>query len=100
MALTFTTFDVFTKTAFRGTPLGIIYVLANTQLTQDQKQLIARELKPLQDGYSCTSRPPPTSAPAPPASTIFTPLAEIPFLRRPPPPIGTANYTTSCTTYA
>lgn len=52
MALTFTTFDVFTKTAFRGTPLGIIYVLADTQLTQDQKQLIARELKPLRDGYS------------------------------------------------
>lgn len=39
----FITIDVFTHTRFRGNPLAIILVDRNLTLTQEQKQLIARE---------------------------------------------------------
>jgi len=42
--LAFVTLDVFTQTAFEGNPLAIIKVPASLRyLTQEKKQLIARE---------------------------------------------------------
>ncbi|KAF3070756.1 hypothetical protein GL218_00299 [Daldinia childiae] len=89
MALTFTTFDVFTKTPFRGNPLGIINVPADTQLTQDQKQLIARELN-LSETVFLHEQTPADVGARTARIDIFTPLAEIPFAGH--PTIGTANY--------
>jgi PhzF family phenazine biosynthesis protein len=43
-ALAFVTLDVFTQTSFEGNPLAIIKVPASLRhLTQEKKQLIARE---------------------------------------------------------
>ncbi|KAI2632239.1 Diaminopimelate epimerase-like protein [Hypoxylon sp. NC1633] len=89
MSLNFTTFDVFTTTPFRGNPLAIVQVPAGTQLTQDQKQLIAREFnlsetvflheQTTADIQARTAR-----------IDIFTPYAELPFAGH--PTVGTANY--------
>ncbi|KAI0130740.1 Diaminopimelate epimerase-like protein [Daldinia grandis] len=89
MALTFTTFDVFTKTSFRGNPLGIIYVLADTDLSQEQKQLLARELN-LSETVFLHEQTPADIRARTARIDIFTPLAEIPFAGH--PTIGTANY--------
>lgn len=43
MSLSFVTFDVFTTTKFSGNPLAIVHVPASIELSQEQKQLIARE---------------------------------------------------------
>ena len=42
-SLSFSTVDVFTKKAFRGNQLAIIYMPTNTTLSQQNKQAIARE---------------------------------------------------------
>ncbi|KAI1481390.1 Diaminopimelate epimerase-like protein [Daldinia eschscholtzii] len=93
MALKFTTFDVFTKTPFRGNPLGIVSVPADTasatQLSQDQKQLIARELN-LSETVFLHEQTPADIRARVARIDIFTPLAEIPFAGH--PTVGTANY--------
>ncbi|KAI0851978.1 Diaminopimelate epimerase-like protein [Daldinia vernicosa] len=90
MALTFTTFDVFTKTPFRGNPLGIVSVPADAQqLTQDQKQLIARELN-LSETVFLHEQTPADIRARTARIDIFTPRAEVPFAGH--PTVGTANY--------
>ncbi|OTA53287.1 phenazine biosynthesis protein-like protein phzf family [Hypoxylon sp. EC38] len=89
MALDFVTFDVFTTTPFRGNPLAIVQVPVGTKLSQDQKQLIAREFnlsetvflheQTVEDIQARIAR-----------IDIFTALAEVPFAGH--PTIGTSNF--------
>ncbi|CEI67704.1 hypothetical protein FVEN_g9520 [Fusarium venenatum] len=91
MSLTFTTLDVFTKTAFEGNPLAVVTIPPPSQcppLTQDQKQRIAREFNLSEtvfvhdvENRSESSRR---------KIDIFTPKAELPFAGH--PTIGTAIF--------
>ena len=79
MSYRFVTLDVFTEARFEGNPLAIVHVPANSALTQDQKQAIAREFNLSEtvflheDDRSAARR-----------LDIFLPTVEIPFA-------GTAN---------
>ncbi|KAM0276746.1 hypothetical protein ACHAQH_006457 [Verticillium albo-atrum] len=86
MTLPFTTLDVFTETRLKGNPLAVVTIPHGTQLTQGQKQAIAREFNLSETTF--------VHDVADPASTterrfdIFTPRAELPFAGH--PTIGTA----------
>ncbi|KAL2358450.1 hypothetical protein BJ546DRAFT_10580 [Cryomyces antarcticus] len=89
--LTFVTLDVFTHTKFSGNPLAIVRVPVSTSLTQEQKQVIAREfnlsetvfLHPALEGLRLPEW----------KIDIFTVPQEIPFAGH--PIIGTACYVLS-----
>ncbi|KAI1777539.1 Diaminopimelate epimerase-like protein [Hypoxylon cercidicola] len=89
MALTFTTFDVFTTTPFRGNPLAIVEVPADVVLSQDQKQLIAREFN-LSETVFLHEQTPEDMRARHALIDIFTAIAEVPFAGH--PTIGTSNY--------
>ncbi|KAI1412275.1 Diaminopimelate epimerase-like protein [Hypoxylon sp. FL1857] len=89
MALNFTTFDVFTTTPFRGNPLAIVQVPLGTSLSQDQKQLIAREFN-LSETVFLHEQTPQDVEERAARIDIFTAIAEVPFAGH--PTIGTANF--------
>ncbi|KAI0880134.1 Diaminopimelate epimerase-like protein [Annulohypoxylon maeteangense] len=89
MALNFTTFDVFTTTPFQGNPLAIVQVPIGTYLSQDQKQLIAREFN-LSETVFLHEQTPEDVRSWVARVDIFTPLAEVPFAGH--PTIGTSNF--------
>ncbi|KAI0843582.1 Diaminopimelate epimerase-like protein [Hypoxylon sp. FL0890] len=89
MALNFTTFDVFTTTAFRGNPLAIVQVPIGTELSQNQKQLIAREFN-LSETVFLHEQTAEDIQRRVARIDIFTPLAEVPFAGH--PTIGTSNF--------
>ncbi|KAI0385497.1 Diaminopimelate epimerase-like protein [Hypomontagnella monticulosa] len=89
MALSFTTFDVFTQTPFRGNPLAIIRVPSGTQLSQTQKQLIAREFN-LSETVFLHEQTDEDIRARTARVDIFTPYAEIAFAGH--PTVGTANF--------
>ncbi|KAL6922593.1 hypothetical protein FSST1_006619 [Fusarium sambucinum] len=91
MSLTFTTLDVFTKTAFEGNPLAVVTIPPPSQcppLTQDQKQRIAREFNLSETVFvhDVGNR----SESSKRNIDIFTPKAELPFAGH--PTIGTAIF--------
>jgi len=85
--LQYSTLDVFTNTRYVGNPLGLVKVPSSLKLTQDEKQLIAREFN-----YSETvfvhERPDPSVNEW--TVDIFLTSKEIPFAGH--PTIGTACY--------
>jgi predicted PhzF superfamily epimerase YddE/YHI9 len=87
--LTYVTTDVFTRTRYIGNPLAIVQIPAGTLLSQEQKQLIAREFN-----YSETvflHLPADSSNPRNHYDIdIFTTYTELPFAGH--PTIGTACY--------
>ncbi|KAI1106352.1 Diaminopimelate epimerase-like protein [Jackrogersella minutella] len=89
MALTFTTFDVFTSTPFRGNPLAIVEIPTGTELSQDQKQLIAREFN-LSETVFLHEQTPADVQKQTVRIDIFTALSEVAFAGH--PTIGTANF--------
>lgn len=89
MALDFTTFDVFTTTPFQGNPLAIVQVPIGTHLSQDQKQLIAREFN-LSETVFLHEQTAEDVRTRIARVDIFTPLAEVPFAGH--PTIGTSNF--------
>ncbi|KAI6091055.1 Diaminopimelate epimerase-like protein [Hypoxylon rubiginosum] len=89
MALTFTTFDVFTTTPFRGNPLAIVQVPTAVKLSQDQKQLIAREFN-LSETVFLHEQTVDDILARRARIDIFTAIAEVAFAGH--PTIGTANF--------
>ncbi|KXN89186.1 hypothetical protein AN958_06113 [Leucoagaricus sp. SymC.cos] len=84
LKLTFRIIDVFTKTRFIGNPLALVHVPASlsSSLTQDQKQLIAREFN-LSETVFIHENPPDSAPDAPVRIDIFTTDAELPFAGHP-----------------
>ncbi|KAF2190168.1 Diaminopimelate epimerase-like protein [Zopfia rhizophila CBS 207.26] len=89
MKLHFTTVDVFASTPFKGNPLAIITVPFNTPLSQQQKQLIAREFN-LSETVFLHEQNEADSADGNHRIDIFTPFAEVPFAGH--PTVGTSYY--------
>ncbi|KAI1372308.1 Diaminopimelate epimerase-like protein [Hypoxylon crocopeplum] len=87
--LTFTTFDVFTDTRFRGNPLAIVHVPVGVIIFQDQKQFIAREFN-LSETVFLHEQTPADIQAGTVRIDIFTPFAEIPFAGH--PTIGVSYY--------
>jgi PhzF family phenazine biosynthesis protein len=92
--LSYVTVDVFTKTRYIGNPLAIVHVPASTSISQEQKQLIAREFNfsetvflhlPADDNDTSTDNFRKID--------IFTPDTELPFAGH--PTIGTACHVLS-----
>jgi predicted PhzF superfamily epimerase YddE/YHI9 len=88
MRLDFTTLDVFTTTRYAGNPLAVIRVPSSLrdQLTEDQKQKIAREF----NLSEVTFLHEPTKDNDTAEYDIFTPVARMSFAGH--PTIGTATY--------
>lgn len=85
--LRYVTLDVFTKTLFAGNPLGVVFVPSATALTQDQKQIIAREFNFAETIFV---HPVDASTPNQQRIDIFTTHAELPFAGH--PTIGAASW--------
>ncbi|KAJ4208337.1 hypothetical protein NW767_001441 [Fusarium falciforme] len=88
MALPFTTLDVFTETPFKGNPLAVVTIPLGVDLTQAQKQAIARELNLSETVFVYDVEDP--TATKERHINIFTPKEEIPFAGH--PTIGTAVF--------
>ncbi|OOF98793.1 hypothetical protein ASPCADRAFT_204511 [Aspergillus carbonarius ITEM 5010] len=89
-SLRFATLDVFTTQPYSGNPLGVVFLPdspSSSPITQEQKQLIAREFN-----LSETIFIHPTSKSSPSSRTIdiFTTAEEIPFAGH--PTIGAASW--------
>ncbi|KAF5353988.1 hypothetical protein D9756_007072 [Leucocoprinus leucothites] len=82
--LPFQVIDVFTKTRYVGDPIAIVRVPAtgSTLLTQEQKQLIAREFN-LAETVFMHDNAPDASPDTPVKIDIFTPEKELPFAGNP-----------------
>ncbi|KXJ90836.1 hypothetical protein Micbo1qcDRAFT_195706 [Microdochium bolleyi] len=91
MSLSFVTLDVFTTVPFRGNPLAVCRVPASAaaSLSQQQKQLIAREFN-LSETVFLHEQTPEDAEAGEARIDIFTPFAELPFAGH--PTVGTANY--------
>jgi predicted PhzF superfamily epimerase YddE/YHI9 len=89
MKLSFVTLDVFTDTRYTGNPLAIVSVPSSPQLSQSQKQNIAREFN-LSETVFLHPAEPSSDKPAEVKIDIFTSIAEVPFAGH--PTIGTASY--------
>ncbi|KAH9907760.1 Diaminopimelate epimerase-like protein [Xylariomycetidae sp. FL2044] len=89
MPLSFVTLDVFTSTPFRGNPVAIVHVPLTTDLSQEQKQLIAREFF-LSETVFLHGQTADDIEARQARIDIFTPYAEVPFAGH--PTIGTSNY--------
>ncbi|KAI1091141.1 Diaminopimelate epimerase-like protein [Rostrohypoxylon terebratum] len=89
MALDFTTFDVFTTIPFQGNPLAIVQVPTRINLSQDQKQFIAREFN-LSETVFLHEQTADDVRNRIARVDIFTPLAEVPFAGH--PTIGASNF--------
>lgn len=86
MSIQYATLDVFTKTLFAGNPLGVVFLPASSTLSQEQKQLIAKEFN-----YSETifMHPVDPQSPNQQRIDIFTTDQELPFAGH--PTIGAAS---------
>lgn len=90
MQLQFITLDVFTSTPYVGNPLAIVKVPAETkELTQDRKQLIAREFN-LSETVFYHEQTPEDEQASSVRIDIFHTDSEIPFAGH--PTIGMSNY--------
>jgi predicted PhzF superfamily epimerase YddE/YHI9 len=76
--LPFVTLDVFSARRFRGNPLAVVFLRENNSLTQERKQLIAREFN-----YSETIFVHPALQPGNRKIDIFTTTQELPFAGHP-----------------
>ncbi|KAJ7054168.1 hypothetical protein C8F01DRAFT_1164169 [Mycena amicta] len=85
MNLKFTKLDVFTSTPFYGNPLAIVHVPHGVSLSQDQKQLVAREFNLSETVFHHQE-----SSGDPVAIDIFTPTEELPFAGH--PTVGSGFY--------
>lgn len=88
MALPFTTLDVFAETPFKGNPLAVVTIPLGADLTQAQKQIIAREFNLSETVFVYDVEDP--TATKERCFNIFTPKEEIPFAGH--PTIGTAVF--------
>jgi PhzF family phenazine biosynthesis protein len=89
MSLQFTTLDVFTTAPFRGNPLAIVHVPIGADLSQAQKQLIAREFN-LSESVFLHDQTSEDIQAGQARIDIFTVVAEVPFAGH--PTVGTSNY--------
>lgn len=82
--LNFHTIDVFTATRYQGNPLAIVHVpvAESAKLTQERKQLIAREFN-LAETVFMHENPPDLAPDAPVKIDIFTTEEELPFAGHP-----------------
>ncbi|OBS23583.1 hypothetical protein FPOA_04133 [Fusarium poae] len=86
MELPFVTLDVFTKTRYRGNPLAVVTIPAdsnNLKPTQEQKQTIAREFNLSETVFIHEASPEAGSDVTRRVIDIFTTDAEIPFAGHP-----------------
>lgn len=98
-SLKFTTLDVFTSKPFTGNPLAVVSLPSQSAITQEQKQLIAREFNYSETVFvSTTSTKEGSDATVTPEYdvAIFTTDSEIPFAGH--PTIGTACFLLSRST--
>ncbi|KAK7052102.1 phenazine biosynthesis PhzC/PhzF protein [Favolaschia claudopus] len=86
--LAFTKLDVFTDTPFIGNPLAIVHVPNTIQLTQNEKQLIAREFNLSETVFHHQQSE--IAADSPVTIDIFTTTEELPFAGH--PTIGSGFY--------
>jgi predicted PhzF superfamily epimerase YddE/YHI9 len=77
-SLLFVTLDVFSAKRFRGNPLAVVFLPETNSLTQERKQLIAREFN-----YSETIFVHPPVQPGNRKIDIFTTAQELPFAGHP-----------------
>ncbi|KAK7049908.1 hypothetical protein VNI00_005338 [Paramarasmius palmivorus] len=77
--LNYALYDVFTSTRFLGNPLAIVSVPTSANLTQEQKQLIAREFNLSETTFVHDSQDNGSSF----RTDIFTPHEELPFAGHP-----------------
>lgn len=82
----FATLDVFTSKRFTGNPLAVVEVPADSDLTQDRKQQIAREFNFSETVFLHEA----TESPSERRIDIFTTTEELPFAGH--PTIGTVCY--------
>lgn len=85
--LKYATLDVFTTTRFSGNPLAIVHLPHSEALSQEQKQLIAREFNFVETVFLYEHTP---ESDSPISIDIFTTTAEIPFAGH--PTVGTGSY--------
>jgi PhzF family phenazine biosynthesis protein len=88
--LSYVTLDVFTQTSYAGNPLAIVKVPSNQSLTQEQKQLIAREFNFSETVILHENE----AASYEHTIDIFMTNAEIPFAGH--PTIGAAAFSQNC----
>ncbi|KAH8748113.1 phenazine biosynthesis-like protein [Diaporthe sp. PMI_573] len=88
MPLPFTILDVFTETPFEGNPLAVVEIPSGVDLTQTQKQAIAREFNLSETVFVYDVEN--SAATKERRFNIFTPKEEIPFAGH--PTIGTAVF--------
>ncbi|KAJ7500062.1 hypothetical protein FB451DRAFT_1207369 [Mycena latifolia] len=86
--LRFTKLDVFTSTPFVGNPLAIVHVPSSVELSQAEKQLIAREFNLSETVFHHEGDEGDTASPV--VIDIFMPTQEIPFGGH--PTVGTGFY--------
>lgn len=89
MSLSFVTLDAFTTSPYYGNPLGVIHVPASQSLSQEQKQLIAREFN-LSECVFLHEQSEAEKQNGDVRIDIFTPFAEVPFAGH--PTVGVSNY--------
>lgn len=89
MALEFAVLDVFTSKPFRGNPLAIVRVPSEVELSQAQKQAIAKEFN-LSETVFLHQQTETDVQNGEARVDIFTPIAELPFAGH--PTVGTSNY--------
>ncbi|KAF7294441.1 Phenazine biosynthesis PhzC/PhzF protein [Mycena kentingensis (nom. inval.)] len=85
--LRFAQLDVFTSTPFLGNPLAIVHLPNGTLLSQDDKQLVAREFNLSETVFLHQHN---SASDAPVVIEIFTPNEELPFAGH--PTVGTSFY--------
>ncbi|KAJ7312902.1 hypothetical protein DFH08DRAFT_896170 [Mycena albidolilacea] len=88
--LRFTKLDVFTSTPFVGNPLAIVHVPKTVELSQTEKQLIAREFNLSETVFHHMQDAVSVSATSPVVIDIFTPTDELPFAGH--PTVGSGFY--------
>ena len=74
MSFKFVTLDVFTENRFEGNPLALVHVPADSPITQEQKQAIAREFNLSETVFLHADDGSPERR-----LDIFVPSTEIPF---------------------
>ncbi|KAK1236507.1 hypothetical protein PQX77_000246, partial [Marasmius sp. AFHP31] len=86
LKLQYFVYDVFTNIAFQGNPLAIVRVPATASVTQEQKQVIAREFNFSETTFVHEDSDPQAQTVF--RTDIFTPYRELPFAGH--PTIGTS----------
>lgn len=89
MSFKYATLDVFTTSRYLGNPLAIVHLPPSASLSQDRKQLIAREFN-LSETVFLHEPAAESDFESPITIDIFTTTAEIPFAGH--PTVGTAWY--------